>query len=296
MAKRAVLYEITVGGDGIPKLKQFNQELKNTGAAASTADNKTQNLRKTFAGFGGQAGATGAKVINLAEGLGGLSAGLGTAAIAIGGATLAIGALALGLGLAVKAANSMVTAAAEASKRLKDLGLTTIEQEEAIGRLTEAQKEMRESWDQLKVSFATVLEPILKGLLELWKSITEAIQKAIDKGKEAMGTTEDTGPLPMTDFGRNIGQGNSLDLSGLKGGLTREQFTKFAQSGTAKDTAGKETAKELAPMFREQGVELGAVARSFDDTADAFQVLLDRLEEEQAIRDAEAERKAAHQA
>ncbi len=211
MATKHVLYVVDFGGNAVTKSKELAGNLGAVDTASKKVDNSTQNLRKTFAGFGGQLGATGSKAINLVEGLGGIASGLGVAAAAAGGAALAIGGLVVAFIAASKAANAMVTAAVAAEKRIHDLGIASIAEEEAIASLAEAQKDAANSWDLLKVKFAAVLAPALKGILSGWEQITGAIGDAIIKQEEFGGSAFLDAPL--VGGATNTG----LDLTGLAG-------------------------------------------------------------------------------
>lgn len=182
MATRHVLYTIDANGNAVPQLKHFGNQLKVVQGESKKTTGEVESLRKVFAGIGGQAGATGGKVVNLAQGLGGLVSKLGTAGVAAGVAGAAVAALGAGMFFGMKAAMSLATEVESAAKRIAHLGLVSREQSNAAARLGLASKQVTAEIDALKVKIGAALEPALIPMLHVFQDLADWMGRVVDRG------------------------------------------------------------------------------------------------------------------
>ncbi len=176
MADRHILYTLDMKGNLAPKSKELAGNLRSVGKEAKETEKKVGDLRKLVASFGGDITSTGGRLINLAQGVSGLSGSLGKLGMVMGGTALAVTGLAIGFMKLLSSAAETAREAGEAEKRIRNLGLVSAEAAAAAKKLGEAHTAAMREIDAATVNASARNANVLSGMTTIWGDIWAAIK------------------------------------------------------------------------------------------------------------------------
>jgi len=205
MATRHVLYAIDMGGNAVAESKKLAGNLKLVGDEAKKMEPKVGDLRKLIASFGGDITSTGGRLVNLTEGLHGLSGSLGKVGMVAGGSALALVGIGVAFSKAAGAATEFAKHAIEAEKRIRGLGMVATGQVTAVQDLARVYTEAGRQADAMAVKFAAGHQQELENTAILWTILTERAKeyKAAIAGTIAGGIMRVAGIDPNKDHTAN---------------------------------------------------------------------------------------------